>query len=217
MASNFTRFTELGRKIVAVGRNYRDHAAELGNKVPDKPLLFMKPASAYIVQGEAIEIPKGCSSLHHEIELGIVIGEKGSDIAQSKAMDHVAGYILALDMTARDFQNIAKKEGSPWEMAKSFDTSCPVSPFIPKSSIPDPQNVELWCKVNGALKQRGNTKDMIFTIPYLISYISQYFRLEPYDVILTGTPAGVSAVKAGDSIEGGLGDVVQFNFDVKQR
>ena len=102
-------------------------------------------------------------------------------------------------------------------MAKSFDTSCPVSQFIPKSSIPDPHNVELWCKVNGALKQSGNTKDMIFTIPYLISYISQYFRLEPYDVILTGTPAGVSAVKEGDVIEGGLGDVVKINFGVKTR
>ncbi|ODN04978.1 hypothetical protein Ocin01_01720 [Orchesella cincta] len=110
MSGNFTRFAELGRKIVAVGRNYRDHAAELGNAVPEIPLLFLKPASSYITEGTPIKIPKGCTSLHHEIELGVVIGQKGTDIPEGSAMNHVAGYVLALDMTARDFQNIAKKK-----------------------------------------------------------------------------------------------------------
>jgi acylpyruvate hydrolase len=214
MAGNFGRFVEIGRKIVAVGRNYRDHAAELGNAVPEIPLLFMKPASSYITEGTPIKIPKGCSSLHHEIELGIVIGQKGTDISEANAMNHVAGYVLALDMTARDFQTAAKQKGHPWDMAKGFDTSCPVSKFIPKEAITDPHNVELWCKVNGVLKQKGNTSDMIFQIPYLISYISQYFTLEPNDVILTGTPAGVSGVKAGDIIQGGLSNVVEIEFKV---
>jgi acylpyruvate hydrolase len=217
MSGNFSRFVEIGRKIVAVGRNYRDHAAELGNAVPEVPLLFMKPASSYITEGSLIKIPKGCSSLHHEIELGIVIGKKGTDIPENSAMNHVAGYVLALDMTARDFQNVAKTKGHPWDLAKGFDTSCPVSSFIPKESIPDPNNVNLWCKVNGEMKQNGNTKDMIFKIPYLISYISQYFTLEPNDVILTGTPAGVSGVKFGDVIQGGLGELVQFEFKVQQK
>jgi len=208
------RFAELGRKVVAVGRNYRDHAAELGNAVPELPLLFLKPASSYITEGSPIKFPKGCTDLHHEIELGIVIGQKGTDISEGNAMDHVAGYVLALDMTARDFQTAAKKKGYPWDIAKGFDTSCPVSKFIPKESVPDPHNVELWCKVNGVLRQKGNTSDMIFKIPYLISYISQYFTLEPNDVILTGTPAGVGGVNAGDVIQGGLTNHVEFEFKV---
>ncbi|XP_021966853.1 acylpyruvase FAHD1, mitochondrial [Folsomia candida] len=215
MSGNYSRFVELGRKIVAVGRNYRDHAAELGNAIPDKPLIFMKPATAYITEGSPIKIPKGCTSLHHEIELGIVIGKKATDITEANAMDYVAGYVLALDMTARDLQNIAKQKGHPWEMAKSFDTSCPVSAFIPKSSIPDPHNVNVWCKVNGNMKQDGNTKDMIFTVPYLLSYISQFFTLEPNDIVLTGTPAGVSAVKSGDVIQGGLDQLIKIEFRVE--
>jgi len=119
-------------------------------------------------------------------------------------------------------QDTLKKKGHPWEMAKAFDTSCPVSFFVPKESIPDPQNVNLWCKVNGESRQNGNTKDMIFTIPYLISYISQFFTLEPNDVVLTGTPSGVGPVKAGDVIQGGLANmyndnVVQFEFKVEQK
>jgi len=217
MALNFARFAELGRKIVCVGRNYRDHAAELGNAVPETPLLFLKPASSYILEGTDIRIPKGCKSLHHEIELGVVIGQRGTNISEASAMNHVAGYILALDMTARDLQTIAKKQGLPWDMAKGFDTSCPVSTFIPKSSVPDPHAIELWCKVNGNLKQSGNTKDMIFSIPHLVSYISDYFTLEPYDVILTGTPAGVGPVGFGDKIEGGLSNLVNINFKVQNK
>ncbi|ODM87928.1 Acylpyruvase FAHD1, mitochondrial [Orchesella cincta] len=176
--------------------------------------LLTEPASSYITEGTPIKIPKGCTSLHHEIELGVVIGQKGTDIPEGSAMNHVAGYVLALDMTARDFQNIAKKKGNPWDLAKGFDTSCPVGKFIPKDAVSDPHNLELWCKVNGALKQNGNTKDMIFSIPYLISYISQYFTLEPNDIILTGTPAGVSGVNAGDIIQGGLGNLAEIEFKV---
>lgn len=211
------RFFDLGRKIVAVGRNYREHAAELGNAVPEKPLLFLKPPSAYIREGSAIKFPKGCSSLHYEVELGVVIGQRGSDIPEDQAMKYVSGYVLALDMTARDFQSVAKAKGHPWTMAKCFDTSCPVSDFIPKDKITDPHNLELWLDVNNESRQRGTTQDMIFSVPYLISYISEYFTLEPNDVILTGTPAGVGPVVAGDIIKAGIRGVVECTFPVEQK
>ena len=130
-------------------------------------------------------------------------------------MNHIAGYILALDMTARDFQEEAKNKGQPWSLAKGFDTSCPVSDFIEKDRLKDPANSNLWLKVNGDMKQNGTTSDMIFNIPYLISYISRYFRLEEGDVILTGTPEGVGPVGNGDMIEAGLGDLVSFQFKVE--
>merc|ERR1712200_10053 len=216
--SRITQFSELGRKVVAVGRNYADHAKELGNAVPTtKPLLFMKPASAYITAGQPIEIPLGCSELHHEIELGAIVGKRCKMIKESEAMSYVGGYCLALDMTARDFQNEAKAKGHPWTMAKMFDTSLPVSDFIPASKIPDPSNVNLWCKVNEELRQEGCTKDMIFSLPFLLSYISQYFTLEEGDLILTGTPAGVGPVKAGDVISGGIPNVVEMSFTVELR
>jgi len=215
---NLSRFSEVGRKVVAVGRNYADHAKELGNAVPTtKPLLFMKPASSYITAGQKIEIPVGCSELHHEIELGAIIGKECKRIPESQAMDHIGGYCLALDMTARDFQNEAKAKGHPWTMAKMFDTSLPVSGLIPLDSIPDPGNVNLWCKVNGEHRQAGCTSDMIFSLPFLVSYISQYFTLQEGDLILTGTPAGVGPVRQGDVITGGIPGVVDISFEVTQR
>ncbi|KAL3864456.1 hypothetical protein ACJMK2_006139 [Sinanodonta woodiana] len=212
-----SNFREIGRKIIGVGRNYRAHAAELGNQVPTKPILFLKPTSSYISQGQKIKIPKGCSSLHHEVELGVVIGRHGNDIQESKAMDYVSGYLLALDMTARDFQDEAKNKGQPWSLAKGFDTSCPVSEFIDKSKIRNPEQIGLWLKVNNTMRQNGNTKDMIFSVPYLISYISQYFTLEAGDIILTGTPSGVGPVTAGDVIEAGLADLVSIKFEVEKK
>jgi len=215
--TKLARFTEFSRKIVAVGRNYSEHAAELGNAVPTKPLLFMKPPSAMITAGQQIEIPLGCTEIHHEIELGVIINKECKRVDKDKAMDYVGGYCLALDMTARDFQNEAKAKGHPWAMAKMFDTSLPVSPFISLEAVPDPHNVALWCKVNGETRQSGNTKDMIFNLPTLISFISQYFTLEEGDMILTGTPSGVGPVKQGDVITGGIPGVMEISFDVVQR
>lgn len=217
---HLARFTDLSRKIVAVGRNYAEHAKELGNAVPSsatKPLLFMKPPSAYIVAGQQIEIPLGCRELHHEIELGVVISSQCKRVSEAEAMQYVGGYCLALDMTARDFQDEAKKKGHPWTLAKMFDTSLPVSPFIPLTSIPDPHDVGLWCKVNGSMRQEGNTSDMIHSIPRLLAYISDYFTLEEGDLVLTGTPSGVGPVKHGDIITGGIQGVIQIEFPVVQR
>jgi len=199
------RFVEFGRKIVCVGRNYAAHAKELGNTVPDKkPLIFMKPPTSYITQGKHIQLPPDCSELHHEVELGVVVEKPGKNISAKDALDHVGGYVLCLDMTARDIQNRLKASGAPWELAKAFDTACPVGDFIPKEKIPDPHNVQLWCKVNGQMRQDGNTKDMIFRIPEIVSYVSEYFTLEAGDLILTGTPEGVGSVKPGDEIEAGM-------------
>ncbi len=153
----------------------------------------------------------------HEIELGVVISSTCKRVSEAEASKYIGGYLLALDLTARDFQSDAKKNGLPWALAKGFDTSCPVSPVIPVSAIANPQEVELLCRVNGQLRQKGNTADMIFNIPYLISYISSYFTLEEGDLILTGTPAGVGPIKSGDKIEGEIPNVVKFAFDVIQR
>lgn len=164
-----------------------------------------------------LQLPKGAAEIHHEVELGIVIGKTGSEIPESQAMDYVGGYALALDMTDRGAQDKAKAAGLPWCTAKGFDTACPVSAFIPKEKIPNPQSVDLWLKVNGESKQKASTKDMLFTIPHLISWISNHFTLEPGDLILTGTPSGVGPVKAGDKIECGLGDIVKMSFTVVGR
>ncbi|KNC76344.1 fumarylacetoacetate hydrolase domain-containing protein 1 [Sphaeroforma arctica JP610] len=198
-------FVKFGRKTVCVGRNYAEHAKELNNAVPDTPLLFLKPPSAYLPHwsAEPIRIPKG-ATVHHEVELGVVIGQGGTDINEKWAMQHVAGYCLALDLTARDIQEAAKKKGTPWTVAKGYDTFTPIGGFIPKSEISDPHNVRLWCKVDGVMKQDGNTEDMIFSIEHLISHISSIMTLEKGDVILTGTPAGVGPILPGQDIECGL-------------
>lgn len=144
----------------------------------------------------------------------MVIGKGGTAILQSSAMQHVAGYALCLDMTARDVQDDCKSKGLPWTLAKAFNTSCPVSEFIPKERIPDPGNVKIWLKVNGQMRQNGCTSQMIFSIPFLISYISEIITLEEGDLILTGTPKGVSAVQVHDELHAGIDDVVSMTFKV---
>lgn len=211
---NVARFWEWGRKIICVGRNYADHAKELKNAVPSEPVLFLKPPSAYVKEGSPILVPRYCSNLHHEVELGVVVGKAGSCIPQSSAMEHVAGYALCLDMTARDVQDECKSKGLPWTLAKAFDTSCPVSDFIPKESIPDPADVTLWLRVNDVMRQQGSTSQMIFSIPYLISYISEVISLEEGDLILTGTPKGVSAVQEHDELQAGIDSLLTMTFRI---
>ena len=161
-----------------------------------------------------MKIPKDCELLHHEVELGVVIGKPGKFIEQGDAMEHVAGYVLALDMTARDIQRSLHKKSWPWFLSKSFDTSCPISDFIPKSLIKDYNNINIRLMVNGEIKQNGNTKDMIYKIPRIISYISQFIKLEYGDLILSGTPGGVSQVVHEDVIEASLDDLVHIKFPV---
>uniref|UniRef100_A0A0D6R845 Fumarylacetoacetase-like C-terminal domain-containing protein n=1 Tax=Araucaria cunninghamii TaxID=56994 RepID=A0A0D6R845_ARACU len=209
------KILSLGTKIVAVGRNYAAHAKELGNAVPKEPVLFLKPTSSYVENGGTIEIPHPLQALDHEVELAVVIGKKARDVKQIHAMDYVGGYALALDMTAREIQTTAKAAGLPWTVAKGYDTFTPISKFISKSMVPNPDNLELWLKVDDQIKQKGSTKDMIFKIPYLISHISSIMTLFEGDVILTGTPPGVSPVKAGQKITAGITDLIEMSFDVQ--
>ncbi|KAI8987548.1 hypothetical protein BDF20DRAFT_910142 [Mycotypha africana] len=215
-------FFTTGKKIVAIGRNFSEHAKELGNTVPTSPFFFLKPTSSYLANGGTIEIPPGCE-VHHEIELAVVIGKEACDCPASEAMEHVAGYALAIDCTARNLQNEAKKKGLPWSTAKGFDTFSPISEFIPKDNFADVQDVDLWLKVNGQIRQQGNTRDMIFNVPSLIEYISSIMKLEVGDVVMTGTPSGVGALKAGDMVTAGMKpgnaekDIVSLNFNVAVR
>ncbi|CAM9395980.1 oxaloacetate tautomerase FAHD1, mitochondrial [Lampetra fluviatilis] len=212
------RFWERGRKAVCVGRNYAEHARELGNPLPQEPVLFLKPPTAFVrEQGPPLRAPWFCSSLHHEVELGVVVGRAGSCISQAAAMEHVAGYALCLDMTARDAQEACKSKGLPWTLAKAFDGSCPVSDFIPKERIPDPHDLNIWLEVNGERRQDGHTSNMIFSIPFLINYISSFMTLQEGDLILTGTPSGVAAVQEGDELVAGISGVVTMRFRVAAR
>lgn len=216
-SSAYQKLLNMGTKIVAVGRNYAAHAKELGNAVPKEPVLFMKPTSSYLGNGGTIEVPHPLESLDHEVELAVVIGRKARDVPESSAMDYVGGYALALDMTAREIQAAAKSAGLPWTVAKGQDTFTPISSVLPTSMVPDPDNLELWLKVDGEIRQKGSTKDMIFKIPFLISHISSLMTLLEGDVILTGTPKGVGPVKAGQKITAGITDLLDVHFNVGKR
>jgi len=200
MSQKISSFVRYGKKIVAIGRNYAEHIKELSNSTPDEPFFFLKPTTSYLASGGRLEIPRGIIC-HHEVELGLVIGKGGRDILQAHADEHIAGYALAVDITARNLQEQVKTKGLPWSAAKGFDTFTPIGPFIPKSLIKDPHDLKLWIKVNGAFKQNGTTADMIFRIPRLIEHISSIMALEEGDVVLTGTPAGVGPLIAGDQVE----------------
>ncbi|WFC98415.1 hypothetical protein MYAM1_001142 [Malassezia yamatoensis] len=178
-------FRQTGRKIVAIGRNFADHAKELNNTVPKEPFFFLKPTSSYISSGQAIEIPKGVNA-HYEVELAVVMGKQGRDIDPKHADEYVGGYALAIDMTARNVQDQVKKQGLPWSTAKGFDTFTPISEFVPKKLIQDPSDVQLWLKINDQLKQNGNTQDMIFNVSTLLAHVSSIMTLEAGDVVLTG-------------------------------
>jgi 2-keto-4-pentenoate hydratase/2-oxohepta-3-ene-1,7-dioic acid hydratase in catechol pathway len=185
-------------KVVCVGRNYLEHIRELNNAVPETPILFMKPATALVGLDRPIRLPKGRGECHHEVELAVLVGWDLRDTDAATARRAVAGYGVALDLTLRDLQNELKKKGHPWEIAKAFDGSCPLSPFLVPEALPDPQAAELALRANGELRQQGNTRLMMVGIFELMAYISTHFTLRPGDVVLTGTPAGVGPLRSGD-------------------
>lgn len=202
--------------IYCIGRNYVEHARELGNDVPDQPVIFLKPASSVIFDGETVELPPQSNNVHHEVEMTVAIGKDGKGIAQQEALSHVAGYGVGIDVTARDIQQQAKENARPWAVAKGFDTFAPLSRFVSADQVEDPQNIELFMSVNGEKRQADNTGLMIFTVASLISYLSQIFTLRAGDVIFTGTPKGVSALQPGDHIEARLGhSLTSLNVTVK--
>ncbi len=192
--------------IFCIGRNYSEHAKELKNEVPDRPMVFLKPVSSIIFDGGSIILPPQSREVHHEVELVAAIAKGGKNIPEENALQHIAGYGIGIDVTARDLQQEAKKRSHPWTVAKGFDTFAPISSFIPADSIDDPQNIDLKLQVNGEVRQNGNTRDMIFPVAELVAYLSTIFTLTPGDLIFTGTPSGVSPVKKGDQIKATLQD-----------
>lgn len=188
-------------KVLCIGKNYLKHVQEMGGtEVPKEPLLFMKPWSSVVYNPTTLHLPVAKDHrLDHELELGVFITKGGSNIPKDKVMDHVGGYFLALDLTDRDFQQVAKNKGFPWTLAKGQDGFCPVSGFIPKEI--DPYAVELHLKVNGQTRQQDVTGNMHFKIDDMISYTSQFISLAEGDLFLTGTPNGVGPIKIGDRIQ----------------
>jgi 2-keto-4-pentenoate hydratase/2-oxohepta-3-ene-1,7-dioic acid hydratase in catechol pathway len=191
-------------KLVCLARTYKKHAIEMSTDVPKDPILFLKPASSVIFNDQSVTFPKMSNCLNHEVELGVVIGKRCKNISKKNALDYVIGYVVAIDITARDIQSEAKKKGLPWSIAKGFDTFSPLSEVILKNEIKNPNNLDLSLKVNGEIRQKSNTKYMIFTVEEIIEYISKIMTLEKGDLIMTGTPEGVGEIKRGDFIEGEL-------------
>ena len=203
-------------KILCIGRNYAEHIKELGNETPDAPVIFMKPASSVIDDGGTVVIPAYSRDCHHEAELALLIGKSGKNIPAAQVLDYLAGFGVALDLTLRDVQSEQKKKGLPWEIAKGFDTACPLSAFVSTSQVNDPQNLNIRLTVNSNLRQNGCTEMMIYPIPALISYMSGIFTLEAGDVILTGTPAGVGPIRHGDELKVEIAQVGTLRVNVVQ-
>ena len=195
------------RRVYCVGRNYAEHVVEMGNDTRDPPFFFGKPADAIVVGGADIPYPPQTADLHHEIELVVAIGKDGADIGPAAALDHVYGYAAGLDMTRRDLQAGAKKAGRPWDMAKGFDFSAPIGTIEPASAIGHPDRGAITLSVNGAERQRGDLTDQIWNVSDTIAYLSGFVTLRAGDIIMTGTPAGVSAVVRGDMLEGRIDGV----------
>lgn len=196
-------------KVVCVGSNYAKHIKEMGSAIPEEPVVFIKPETALCDLRQPISIPQGekFGSVHHEIELAVLIGATLKQATEEHVQKAIAGYGVALDLTLRDIQAKLKKAGQPWEKSKGFDNSAPLSGFIPVGEFSDdPQNTELKLVVNGEVRQHGNTADMITKIVPLIAYMSQYFTLRAGDVILTGTPEGVGPMASGDNLEVFIGE-----------
>ncbi|KAF9818651.1 hypothetical protein IEO21_02631 [Rhodonia placenta] len=200
-----SNFAQQGKKIVAIGRNYSAHIRELSNEAPEEPMFFLKPTTSYLQSGGNVEIPQGVTA-HYEVELGVVIGKTGRDIPQDEAEYHIAGYALAVDMTARNMQDVVKRKGHPWSAVKGFDTFTPISAFIPKVAVSDPNRLTLTLKVNGVTQQEDSTAHMMFKIPRMIEHISSIMTLEEGDLVLTGTPPGVGPLVPGDKVECTLTD-----------
>ncbi len=199
------------RRVYCVGRNYADHAREMGHD-PDRepPFFFSKPADALVDSGASLAFPTMTKDLHHEIELVVAIGRAGHDIPLERALEHVYGYAVGLDMTRRDLQAEAKKMGRPWDLAKGFDESAPCSAIRRAADIGHPAQGGIRLSVNGELRQSGDIAQQIWNVPEVIAYLSRYVRLEAGDLIMTGTPAGVTQVQPGDELTGlveGVGEI----------
>jgi fumarylpyruvate hydrolase len=203
------------RRIFCVGRNYAEHAREMGGD-PDRepPFFFQKPADAIVTDGNDFPYPAQTTDVHHEMELVVALGKGGKDIAAGSALAHVYGYAAGLDMTRRDLQAEAKKLGRPWDTAKGFDHAAPCGRIVPAANIGHPTTGAIWLNVNDELRQRSDLSQLIWKIPEVIAYLSTLFTLAPGDLIYSGTPAGVGAVQRGDVMEGGIDGVGTIQLKV---
>jgi len=188
-------------RAVCIGRNYLDHIAELNNAVPDEALFFMKPAPALCDMSQPVTIPDNFGECHNELELAVLLNKPLKNASEEDVLAAIEGYGLALDLTLRDVQSKLKSQGYPWERAKAFDGSCPLSGFVPASTFSDPTDIHFTLHINGEMKQQGHTAKMIRPLLALIAEMSRVFTLTPGDVVLTGTPKGVGPLVAGDNIE----------------
>jgi fumarylpyruvate hydrolase len=191
------------RRIFCVGRNYAEHAREMGGD-PDRepPFFFTKPADAVVESGAQIPFPKNTNDLHHEIELVVAIGKEGEKIPVDRAYEHIFGYAVGIDLTRRDLQKIAKEKGRPWDSGKAFDQSAPCAAITPKAAVENIDRAKIQMTVNGEMRQSATIADLIWSIEEVIAILSEAFTLKPGDLIYTGTPAGVGALSAGDHIIG---------------
>lgn len=190
------------QKILCLGRNYIKHAKEWGNTVPEEPIFFSKLPSSLLPHDGLLRVPSDVGRVDHEIELAVVIGKTGFRIPEEKAMDHVAGYTIVNDVTARKMQIEHMKKRRPWTLSKGMDSFCPMGPYlVPRDSITDPHTLDMELTVNGEVRQKATTADMVYKIPFLLNFISKYITLNPGDIICTGTPEGTLPIKPGDVIE----------------
>ena len=192
-------------RIYCVGRNYADHVREMGgNPEREPPIFFAKPADAVVPNNARIPYPSRTKNFHHEIELVVAIGRGGSNIAAAQALEHVFGYAVGNDLTRRDLQSEAKDNGRPWDTSKGFDRAAVISAITPAAQSGHLRSGRIWLKVNGQMRQQANLSELIWSVPEVIAELSTFFELQPGDLIYTGTPAGVGALKKGDRIEGGI-------------
>ncbi|MDF7819402.1 fumarylacetoacetate hydrolase family protein [Runella sp. MFBS21] len=202
-------------KIICIGRNYVDHIHELQNAIPEDPVIFQKPDTALLKDNAPFYYPDFTQDLHHEVEIVVKINKMGKNIDEKFAHKYYSEIGIGIDFTARDLQSKLKSKGLPWELAKAFDGSAPISEFIPKTEFADLQNLNFHLEVNGQTRQQGNTSLMLFKIDYIISFVSRFFTLKTGDLLFTGTPKGVSPVKVGDTLTAYIEGKKMLEFEVK--
>jgi acylpyruvate hydrolase len=202
-------------KVICIGRNYAEHAKELNNPLPSAPVFFMKPETSLLTRNRPFYYPDFSTDIHYETEIVLRICKVGKNISERFAHTYYDAIGLGIDFTARDIQQVAKEKGLPWETAKAFDNSAPISEFVPVSELPDVHNLEFKLLINGTQVQNGLASEMIFSFEKIISYISRFITLKMGDLIFTGTPAGVGPVKIGDRLEAFLGERKMLSFLIK--
>lgn len=202
-------------KIICVGRNYGEHVKELNNAMPEAPVIFMKPSTALLKDNKPFYLPEFSNDMHYETELVFRIGKNGKHVNEKFGWTYIDAVTVGIDFTARDLQSEQKKKGLPWEISKSFDNSAVIGQWKPVAEFSDLSSLNFCMYRNKQLAQKGNASQMIYNVPYLISYISQFFTLQKGDLLFTGTPIGVAAVQQGDHLEAFIEDDSLLEFDIK--